>query len=75
VDWPEISGQTDFSGWFDGIDIALFAGTEGEKVRSDLCCRCSKRGAVVIDNERLPYGPVPLVVPEVNAKDVKRHKA
>ncbi|RJO65519.1 MAG: aspartate-semialdehyde dehydrogenase [Candidatus Omnitrophota bacterium] len=62
---------------FAGIDIALFAGTEGEKGAAvTYAVEAIKRGAVVIDNGAdFRMDPeVPLVVPEVNAKDVKRHK-
>lgn len=62
---------------FNGIDIALFAGTEGEKGAAvTYASEAVKRGAVVIDNGAdFRMDPrVPLVVPEVNAKDVKRHK-
>ncbi len=62
---------------FDGIDIALFAGTEGEKGAAVVyATEAVKRGAVVIDNGAdFRMDPnVPLVVPEVNAKDVKKHK-
>ncbi|MDP2980722.1 MAG: aspartate-semialdehyde dehydrogenase, partial [Candidatus Omnitrophota bacterium] len=62
---------------FDGIDIALFAGTEGEKgAATTYADEAVKRGAVVIDNGAdFRMDPkVPLVVPEVNAKDVKKHK-
>ena len=62
---------------FDGVDIALFAGTEGGKRGgSYLCPGGGKRGAVVIDNGAdFRMDPkVPLVVPEVNAKDLKKHK-
>ena len=58
---------------FDGIDIALFAGTEGEKGAAvTYASEAVKRGAVVIDNGAdFRMDPkVPLVVPEVNAKDV-----
>ncbi|MEK6727728.1 MAG: aspartate-semialdehyde dehydrogenase [Candidatus Omnitrophota bacterium] len=58
---------------FEGIDIALFAGTEGEKGAAVTYAReAIKRGAVVIDNGAdFRMDPkVPLVVPEVNAKDV-----
>ncbi|MFC1658691.1 aspartate-semialdehyde dehydrogenase [Candidatus Omnitrophota bacterium] len=68
----EISSQG-----FTGIDIALFAGTEGEKGAAvTYAHEAVKRGAVVIDNGadfRMKKG-VPLVVPEINAKDVKNHK-
>ncbi|MDD2689809.1 MAG: aspartate-semialdehyde dehydrogenase [Candidatus Omnitrophica bacterium] len=62
---------------FEGIDIALFAGTEGEKGAAiTYASEAVKRGAVVIDNGAdFRMDPkVPLVVPEVNAKDVKKHK-
>ncbi len=55
---------------FEGIDIALFAGTEGDKGAAvTLGPEAVRRGAVVIDNGadfRL-RPDVPLVVPEVNA--------
>jgi len=62
---------------FTGIDIALFAGTEGEKGAAiTYAAEAVKRGAVVIDNGAdFRMNPeVPLVVPEVNAKDIKKHK-
>ncbi|MDO8662260.1 MAG: aspartate-semialdehyde dehydrogenase [Candidatus Omnitrophota bacterium] len=62
---------------FEGIDIALFAGTEGEKGAAvTYANEAVKRGAVVIDNGAdFRMDPdVPLVVPEVNAADVKKHK-
>ena len=62
---------------FEGIDIALFAGTEGEKGAAvTYAAQAVKRGAVVIDNGAdFRMDPkVPLVVPEVNAGDVKKHK-
>ena len=58
---------------FIGIDIALFAGTEGEKGAAVTYAQDAiKRGAVVIDNGAdFRMDPkVPLVVPEVNAKDI-----
>jgi aspartate-semialdehyde dehydrogenase len=62
---------------FNGIDIALFAGTEGEKGAAvTYAAEAVKRGAVVIDNGndfRMDKN-VPLVVPEVNSQDVKKHK-
>ncbi|MBU3934248.1 MAG: aspartate-semialdehyde dehydrogenase [Candidatus Omnitrophica bacterium] len=62
---------------FQGVDIALFAGTEGEKGAAVTYAPAAvKRGALVIDNGadfRLKKG-VPLVVPEVNPQDAKRHK-
>lgn len=62
---------------FSGIDIALFAGTEGEKGAAvTYAAEAIKRGAVVIDNGAdFRMDPkVPLVVPEANAKDAKKHK-
>lgn len=62
---------------FDGIDIALFAGTEGEKgAAATYAPEAVKRGAVVIDNgaDFRMQPDVPLVVPEVNPQDVKKHK-
>ena len=62
---------------FEGVDIALFAGTEGEKGAAvTYAPEAVKRGAVVIDNGAdFRMDPkVPLVVPEVNARDVKKHK-
>jgi len=62
---------------FSGVDIALFAGTEGEKGASVLYAQqFMEKGAVVIDNGndfRLKQG-VPLIVPEVNRKEISRHK-
>jgi aspartate-semialdehyde dehydrogenase len=62
---------------FQGVDIALFAGTEGEKGAAvTYAADAVKQKAVVIDNgadfRMQPH--VPLVVPEVNARDVKKHK-
>ena len=62
---------------FEGLDIALFAGTEGEKGAAlTYASEAVKRGAVVIDNgaDFRMEPKVPLVVPEVNAKDIKKHK-
>lgn len=62
---------------FNGIDIALFAGTEGEKGAAvTYATEAVKRGAVVIDNGAdFRMDPdVPLIVPEVNAKEIKKNK-
>lgn len=62
---------------FSGIDIALFAGTEGDTGAAvTYAPEAIKRGAVVIDNgaDFRMEKSVPLVVPEVNPEDVKRHK-
>ena len=78
----EVDGEK-YSVWpispdgFDGVDIALFAGTEGEKGAAvTFAAEAVKRGVVVIDNGAdFRMDPkVPLVVPEVNAADVKKHK-
>ncbi len=61
---------------FDGIDIALFAGTEGEKGAAvTFGPEAVKRGAVVIDNgsDFRMRSDVPLVVPEVNGATLKSH--
>ncbi len=62
---------------FEGIDIALFAGTEGEKGAAvTYAPEAIKRGVVVIDNGAdFRLDPkVPLVVPEVNPQDIAGHK-
>lgn len=62
---------------FKGIDIALFAGTEGEKGAAvTYAPEAVKQGAIVIDNgaDFRMEPDVPLVVPEVNPKDVKKAK-
>lgn len=62
---------------FEGIDIALFAGTEGEKGAAVTFAKeAIKRGAIVIDNgaDFRMEPDVPLVVPEVNLEDLKKHK-
>src|SRR3954470_10981487 len=61
---------------FEGVQIALFAGTEGEKGAAvTFGEEAVKRGAVVIDNgSDFRLDPrVPLVVPEVNGADVEEH--
>jgi aspartate-semialdehyde dehydrogenase len=77
VDGQNYSVQAISPEGFAGIDIALFAGTEGEKGAAvTYASEAVKRGAVVIDNgvDFRMDPKVPLVVPEVNAKDVKKHK-
>src|SRR5215210_6866514 len=61
---------------FEGVEFALFAGTEGEKGAAvQLACEAISRGAIVIDNgSDFRLDPeVPLVVPEVNAGALKDH--
>jgi aspartate-semialdehyde dehydrogenase len=73
VDGQKYSVQTISAEGFEGIDIALFAGTEGEKGAAvTYAVEAVKRGAIVIDNGAdFRMDPqVPLVVPEVNAKDI-----
>src|SRR5258708_1497764 len=62
---------------FDGVDIALFAGTEGEKGAAvTYGPEAVKRGAVVIDNgaDFRMQDDVPLVVPEVNGHALRGHR-
>jgi len=59
---------------FKDIDIALFsAGAENSRYFSPIA---AKSGAVVVDNSAAfrMVPSVPLVVPEVNPEDIKRHK-
>ncbi|MBI4982932.1 MAG: aspartate-semialdehyde dehydrogenase [Candidatus Omnitrophica bacterium] len=77
VDGQKYSVEPVSADGFNGIDIALFAGTEGEKGAAvTYAADAVKRGAVVIDNGAdFRMDPkVPLVVPEVNGKDVLKHK-
>ena len=77
VDGISYSVQAVSNEAFEGVDIALFAGTEGEKGAAvTYASGAVEKGAVVIDNGAdFRMDPkVPLVVPEVNAKDVKKHK-
>lgn len=58
---------------FSDIDIALFAGGKAAEIFAK---EAVKKGAIVIDNSsffRMDPG-VPLVVPEVNPKAIKKHK-
>ena len=77
VDAEKYSVKTISPEGFKGINIALFAGTEGEKGASvTYASDAVKSGAVVIDNGRdfRMKSDVPLVVPEVNAGKIKKHK-
>jgi aspartate-semialdehyde dehydrogenase len=62
---------------FEGIDIAIFAGTEGASGASQQFGwdAIEKKGVVVIDNggDFRMDSRVPLVVPEVNAGHLKNH--
>jgi aspartate-semialdehyde dehydrogenase len=59
---------------FEGVDIALFSA--GAELSREFAPIAVKAGAVVIDNSAAwRMAPeVPLVVPEVNAHDIQRHK-
>lgn len=62
---------------FEGQDIVLFAGTEGEKGAAVTYAKeAVRRGAVCIDNGAdFRMDPtVPLVIPEVNPEDAAQHK-
>lgn len=77
VDGQKYSVQEISPEGFKGMDIALFAGTEGEKGAAATHAEDAiKRGAVVIDNGAdFRMDPkVPLVIPEVNAAEIKNHK-
>ncbi|MFQ5987395.1 MAG: aspartate-semialdehyde dehydrogenase [Dehalococcoidia bacterium] len=74
VNHEEVEVKETTSQSFDHVDIALFsAGTEISNHFSPIAARA---GAVVIDNSAaFRMDPeVPLVVPEVNADDIKDHK-
>ncbi len=61
---------------FDGLDFALFAGTEGAKGASQqFGWDAVKRGVTVIDNgdDFRMDDRVPLVIPEVNGDALKQH--
>src|SRR5579862_6615867 len=59
---------------FAGIDIALFSAGGG--ISKEFAPIAAKAGCVVVDNSSAfrMDDAVPLVVPEINAADVKRHK-
>lgn len=62
---------------FDGLDIVLFAGTEGSKGASkQYGWEAVKRGAVVIDNgdDYRMDERVPLVIPEINGDALVGHQ-
>ncbi len=61
---------------FDGLDFALFAGTEGSKGASQqFGWDAVKRGVTVIDNgdDFRMDDRVPLVIPEVNGDELQNH--
>src|SRR5208283_2815286 len=70
----DITVETLSDNSFGGIDIALFsAGAERSKIWAPIAARS---GCIVVDNSsQWRMDPaVPLVVPEVNAQDLKWHK-
>ena len=74
VNHEEVEVKETTSQSFDHVDIALFsAGTEISNHFSPIAARA---GVVVIDNSAAfrTDPEVPLVVPEVNAEDIKDHK-
>lgn len=74
VNGQEIEVRETVPGCFTGVDIALFsAGAETSLHFSPIAVQ---EGAVVVDNSSaFRMAPdVPLVVPEVNPEDIKRHK-
>lgn len=59
---------------FKGVDIALFSA--GASISEKFAPIAVKSGAIVVDNTSFfrMHADIPLVVPEVNAKDLKWHK-
>src|ERR1051326_8982833 len=59
---------------FTGIDIAVFSA--GGSISKEFAPIAAKAGCVVVDNSSAfrMDDSVPLVVPEINAADVKKHK-
>jgi aspartate-semialdehyde dehydrogenase len=77
VDGKQYPVQETTAQAFDGVQIALFAGTEGEKGAAVTFGKeAVARGAVVIDNGAdFRMDPkVPLVIPEINAQDLAWHQ-
>ena len=72
--WGEVTIEEARPEAFDGCDIVL--GAAGDDIAKELLPEAVKRGAVVVDNSHaFRLDPdVPLVVPEINAYDVKWHK-
>ena len=59
---------------FDGVDIALFSAGGG--ISKEFAPAAARAGCVVVDNSSAfrMDDSVPLVIPEINPADVKRHK-
>src|SRR5215468_7396355 len=62
------------AGAFKGIDIGLFSA--GGSISKEFAPIAAKAGCVVVDNSSAfrMDDSVPLVIPEINASDVKKHK-
>ena len=77
IDGKSFKVEKTESSSFDGVNIAFFAGTEGEKGASKVFgWEAVEKGTVVIDNGadfRMDQ-KVPLVIPEVNSEHLKNHK-
>jgi aspartate-semialdehyde dehydrogenase len=77
IDGTEYSVEPASVKGFEGVDIAIFAGTEGAKGASmQYGWEAVKKGAVVVDNgDDFRMDPrVPLVVPEINPDALKKHR-
>ncbi len=74
VNGEEVEVEETTSHSFNGVDIALFSA--GSEVSNHFSPIAARVGAMVIDNSAaFRMDPqVPLVVPEVNAEDIKAHK-
>src|SRR5438876_2703818 len=70
----EIAVQELTADSFTGIDIALFSA--GGSISKEFAPLAAKAGCVVIDNSSAfrMDDTVPLVIPEINASDVKSHR-
>jgi len=74
VGHQEIVVKETASDSFDNVDIALFSA--GSEISKHFAPLATKAGALVIDNSAAwrMDSRVPLVVPEVNAEDIKKHR-
>jgi len=74
VNNEEVEVEETASHSFEGVDIALFSA--GAEISNHFSPIAARVGAVVIDNSAaFRMDPeVPLVVPEINAEDIKWHK-
>jgi len=74
VNHEEVEVKETTSQSFDHVDIALFSA--GAEISNHFSPIAARAGAVVIDNSAAfrTDPEVPLVVPEVNAEDIKDHK-